>query len=121
LFDKTVCNSVGRCVVAPLNRDSERSLKLRSDNFCGCDLLPEDRLWAALADEAKPDGEQVSLVGFAFLPPRAAERLARGTTCPNRSVVGPSGEPEGNGPSADTGEEMALAIAFKVIRFYLRY
>jgi hypothetical protein len=40
-----------------------------------------------------------------------AERLARATSRPNRSVIGPSGKSEGVGPPADAGKEMALRIA----------
>jgi len=44
-----------------------------------------------------------------------AEGLAGTASCPNRSVVGPSGKPQGERPSADAGEEMTLAVASKVI------
>ena len=37
-----------------------------------------------------------------------AEGLAGTRACPNRSVIGPSGEPQGVAPDADSGEEMAL-------------
>jgi hypothetical protein len=36
------------------------------------------------------------------------ERLAGTRTCPDRPVVGPSGEAQGEAPPADAGEEMAL-------------
>jgi hypothetical protein len=44
-----------------------------------------------------------------------AEGLAGARACPNRSVVGPSGETEGDGPSGDTGEEMALGVAAEIV------
>jgi hypothetical protein len=43
------------------------------------------------------------------------EGLAWATACPNRSVVGPSGKSERVRPSANTGEEMGLLIALKVV------
>lgn len=52
----------------------------------------------------------------AFLPARDTERLARAGSGPNGSVVGPSGETEGVGPSADAREEMALGEAIEVRR-----
>ena len=35
------------------------------------------------------------------------------------SFIGPSGEPESVGPSSDSGEEVALCVASKVIWMYL--
>jgi hypothetical protein len=40
-----------------------------------------------------------------------AERLARATSGPDWFVVGPACEPEGIGPAADSGEEMALGVS----------
>jgi pyridoxal biosynthesis lyase PdxS len=37
-----------------------------------------------------------------------AERLAGTRTCPDWTVVGPSGSAQGVGPDADAGKEMAL-------------
>jgi hypothetical protein len=51
-----------------------------------------------------------------FLVARDAERLTGTTTCPNRSVVGPAGETQGAGPSADTGEEMVLSVSAQIVR-----
>src|SRR5208337_4017275 len=42
------------------------------------------------------------------------ETGARTTACPNRSVVGPSGETQGVAPHSDAGEEMALREASEV-------
>jgi hypothetical protein len=44
-----------------------------------------------------------------------AEWLAGARTCPNRSVIGPSGETQGVAPSTDAGEEMALGVASEVV------
>ncbi|MCY1300997.1 hypothetical protein D9M70_505860 [compost metagenome] len=43
------------------------------------------------------------------------ERLARTGTGPNRSTIWPAGAPKGDGPCADTGEEMALGVRAEVI------
>jgi hypothetical protein len=56
----------------------------------------------------------VAFIGGAESSAGAKERLARATTCPNRSVIGPSGESEGVTPDADSGEKMALNIWSKV-------
>jgi hypothetical protein len=45
-----------------------------------------------------------------------AEWLAGARACPNRSVIWPAGKPEGEGPSADPGEEVALTIGPQVVR-----
>ncbi len=52
-------------------------------------------------------------LGFAFAGD--AERLARRRSCPQLSIVGPSGESSGKCPSADTGKEVALGVSHKVI------
>jgi len=44
-----------------------------------------------------------------------AEWLAGARACPNRSVIGPSGEPQGVTPPADAGEEVALRVAAQVV------
>jgi hypothetical protein len=41
--------------------------------------------------------------------------LAGATSCPNRSIVGPSGKSEGETPSGDAREEVALGVASEVI------
>jgi len=43
-----------------------------------------------------------------------AERLARATPGPYRTVVGPPGEPQGVAPDADAGEEVALRVTSEV-------
>lgn len=48
-----------------------------------------------------------------------AERLARARTGPNSSIVIPSGGTKGVGPDADSGKEVALRVAFEVIRRYI--
>ena len=43
-----------------------------------------------------------------------AERLARTTTGPDRSVIAPAGASQGVAPHTDTGEEMTLGITGEV-------
>jgi hypothetical protein len=50
---------------------------------------------------------------------RNGEWLARARACPNRSVVRPSGESKGVGPSADPGEEMALPVSGEVVGLHV--
>jgi len=71
-------------------------------------LLTKDDSRAALADEIEPDRPEMAFVGNAPPGTGCAERLARATACPNRSVLGPSGEVQGVTPAAKSGEEMAL-------------
>jgi hypothetical protein len=82
-------------------------------------LLTKDDWRAALADEAIPYRPEVAIVGPAFAFAGRAERLARAGSGPNRSVVGPACESQGEAPSADAGEKMALLISSKVIRRHL--
>lgn len=77
-------------------------------------LLSKDDWRAALADEIEPVGPEVAVVGGAKSSAGGAKGLARATTCPNRSVIGPSGESEGVAPDADSGEKMTLNISSKV-------
>ena len=58
---------------------------------------------------------KVAVVGGTCAFAGARERLARATSCPNRSVVGNSCESEGKRPSGDAGEEMALCVASQIV------
>jgi len=77
-------------------------------------LLSKDDCRAALGDERKPRRPQVAFVIGRLTRSGGAERLAGATSCPNRSVVGPSSEPERVGPAADPGEEMGLLVSRQV-------
>jgi hypothetical protein len=77
-------------------------------------LLTKDAVRATLADEPVKLGPEMPLVGLAFLLPRRAKGLARAGTSPDPSIAGPSGEIEGETPSADSSEEMALSESSKV-------
>jgi len=81
---------------------------------CCFNLLSKDDCRAALADEIEPVGPEVAFIGGAESGAGARERLARATTCPNRSVIGPSGESEGVTPDADSGEKVTLNKSAKV-------
>jgi hypothetical protein len=105
---------VGSGEVTPANRDSESSLKLSSDNFCGCDLLPEYRFRTAALDEPEELGPEVPLVFFTRSLSGRTERLTRAGTGPDGAVVGPTGESEGVGPSENSAEEVALNKSSKV-------
>jgi hypothetical protein len=83
-------------------------------------LFSKDDWRAALGDEPSHLGPQVSLVVGAPSLARSAERLAWTRACPNRPVVGPSGESQGVGPAADTGEQVDGLVWCKVIGCQLR-
>lgn len=60
-------------------------------------------------------GPEVSLIGMALPLSRARKRLTRTGAGPDCSTVWPSGEPEGNGPSADAGKEVTLGVAAEIV------
>lgn len=78
-------------------------------------LLTNDDCRATLADEPMPVGPEVPLVVKPIAFACRAERLARAGAGPDRTVVGPSGRAEGEGPDADSGEEMALSKSSKLV------
>jgi hypothetical protein len=80
-------------------------------------LLTKDNVRFALADEVEPNGPEMAFVCNA--PPRTgcAEGLAGATACPNRSILGPSGEAQRATPTADSGEEVALGVPGKFACF----
>ena len=104
-------------VIAPLNRDKEISLKLSADNFCGCDLLSEDDLRSALADEIEHDGPEVPFVIGSPLLAGTAKWLAGARACPDWPVLWPPGETQGERPTADASEKVTLGKSNKLIWF----
>ncbi len=78
-------------------------------------LLSKNRCRLALRNEAVPVGPQVALVGCAAAAPNSAERLAWAASRPYGALVGPSGKPKRERPSADPCEEVALVKPSKVI------
>jgi len=77
-------------------------------------LLAKDRCRATLRDEAGELGPEMSSVVCSTALSGDGERLAGATAGPDRLVVGPSGESEGEGPAPDPGEEVVLGIPSKV-------
>jgi hypothetical protein len=80
-------------------------------------LLTKDNVRPALADEVEPDRPEVTLVGNAPPGTGCAKGLAGATARPNRSILGPSGKPQGVAPAAETGEEMTLNKSGKIACF----
>ena len=81
-------------------------------------LLTNDKLRSALRDEAEELRPQVPLVLRAALLPRRGERLARARPRPAFEALH-AREPEGIGPPADSGKEMALGIPLEI--FWLNF
>ncbi|MEN5204012.1 hypothetical protein ABE473_06095 [Stenotrophomonas sp. TWI700] len=79
-----------------------------------CNLFSNDCCRATLLDEPVEVGPEVPLVSKPIAFACRAERLAWAGTSPNLSVFGPVGELQCQGPSADTGEEVALCVRGKV-------
>jgi hypothetical protein len=84
-----------------------------------CNLLAKENWRLSLLDEPKPRGPKVALVADTFLLSCDGKRLAGAASSPNRSVVGPSSEPECVGPSADAGEEVAVGVTAQIVGAYI--
>ena len=88
-----------------------------STSILARNLLSKDDWRATLMDEPFESGPQVALVSN----PRAfacdAERLAWAASRPDRFIIRPSRQSKSKWPSTDTGEEMALCVFGKFIRF----
>jgi hypothetical protein len=80
-------------------------------------LFTKDNVRSALADEVEPDRPEMALVGNAPPGTGCAKGLAWATACPNRSILGPSGEAQGVAPTPESGKEVALGIANKFTCF----
>lgn len=78
-------------------------------------LLSKESWRATLTDEAEELGPQVALVGGSGALAAVGEGLAGARTSPDRLVVGPSGEAEGEGPSSDAGEEVGLRVKSNIV------
>jgi len=79
-------------------------------------LLSKDRCRTALGDEAVKSGPKVALVGVPLSLASARKRLTGTGACPDSSGVFESGPSQGERPSADSGEEMALGVTPKIRR-----
>jgi hypothetical protein len=88
---------------------------------CRFNLFAKDDWRSCSADKPEPVGPDVALVIGRLAFAGGTEWLAGATSCPNRSVVVPSGEPEGVGPPSDPGEEMGLRITPEIIAGYVVY
>jgi hypothetical protein len=77
-------------------------------------LFSKDDWRVSLCDELSPMRPKVPVIVEALARAGEAKGLAGATSCPNRSIVGPAGEPQGIGPSADACEKVALGIAGEV-------
>jgi len=84
-------------------------------------LLSKDRCRTALGDEPVKSGPQVPLVGVALSFSSARKRLTGTGAGPDSAGVSESCPAQGKRPSANSGEEMALAVSFEFIGFDLRY
>jgi hypothetical protein len=85
-----------------------------------CNLLSKDRCRTALGDEAVKSGPQVPLIGVALSFASARKRLTGTGAGPDSSGVFKSGPTQGERPSADSGEEMALVVVSDFIGFHLQ-
>jgi len=82
-------------------------------------LLSKDDWRAALANETEPGGPEMTLIVGALASAGDAEGLAGATPGPDRSVIGPAGEPESVAPDSDACEEMRLSRCSHVFTGHL--
>jgi hypothetical protein len=78
-------------------------------------LLSKKLCRAALSDEPKPLRPEMTRIFERSTLSGFAERLAGTRTCPNRSIIAPSGKSQGEGPSANPGEEVGLRVSSEII------
>jgi hypothetical protein len=82
-------------------------------------LLSSDDCRAALFDEVEEGRPKVPLVSKPSALTCRAERLARAAAGPDWPIVGPSCAAQGERPSADPGEEMALRESGEFVGSYI--
>jgi hypothetical protein len=80
-----------------------------------CNLLANDDARSALADETEELGPEMAGIVESELLSRSAKGSARARACPDRTVITPSGKPQGIGPDTDAGEEMALPKSGEIV------
>lgn len=78
-------------------------------------LLSSDDCRLALFDEVEESGPQMPLVSKPLSFACRAERLARARSCPDRTIVGPTGATQGEAMHSDSCEEVALSKSSKLI------
>jgi hypothetical protein len=104
--------------VADAFQISEHSVEPILANRCR-NLFSHHDSGPAGTDESERFGPEVPFVRGALLFSGDGERLARGASAPEGSVVRPAGETGGVGPSAEAGEEVALRVAVEVFGSYI--
>ena len=87
----------------------------------GRNLFSKDDWRFALADEPEPYWPEMAFVRLALLLSGGTEGLAGATAGPDRSIVRPGCHSECEGPSTDSGEEVALGISAEVTGPHFRY
>lgn len=73
-------------------------------------MLAEDDRGTALGDKPTEFGPEMAFVGCSSALPRRRERLTGAGAGPDRTILGPAGESEGEGPASDASEEVVLGI-----------
>lgn len=87
----------------------EPSKSIRARN-----LFSKADVRATLRDELAPRRPKIAgIIGTSALP-AGAEGLTGARACPRRPRFGPACEPEGVGPSADAGEEVAVTESSEI-------
>jgi len=84
-------------------------------------LLSKHRCRSPLGDEIVKSGPKVALVGVSLSLASARKRLTRTGASPDSGNAFESGPPQGERPSADPGEEVALVVSVEVFRFEVKY
>jgi hypothetical protein len=79
-------------------------------------LLSKEDCRAALADEVLPGWPEVPLISSSSAFACRAERLARATSCPDRSSIRPFGKTKCVGPDTNASEEVALGVLGDFVR-----
>jgi hypothetical protein len=70
----------------------------------------------ALGNELEPRRPKMARIGAPSFAPGRGEGLAGTRAGPDGAIVGPSGEAQGDGPTPDPGEEVALVIPGEIAR-----
>jgi hypothetical protein len=117
-IDGTSRNNRRPCGVTDSFQVSRHSVEPRLPNRRR-NLLSHDDRGTAGSDEVKEDRPEVALVRLARAFSGNGKRLAGAGSGPDRPVVWPSGETEGEAPPSDPGEEVALGEGSKVIRCHI--
>lgn len=85
-----------------------------SDDCRTRNLLSENEVGLALADESVEDGPEMSLIGLGESSTGDREWLAWTGSGPDAAILGPPRKLEGEAPSGDPGKEVTLGVPAKV-------